>query len=376
MGTHPVHGVEGFRTKDFTDGSFTLPDALKERLRRVDSTSTSNMQDEDVEEDFVQKATKMTTFVQSIYAARDWVRSGKRGKETDIFVKFIRSTGLGEEEAWTTLGELPTNFVAADHGFVVKVPHVAPGTQLIMWNTWYTNAAGGKGVVATIDLAPVSYFDPEELAWYQYLSQHAPSDLGGSGGAYQTFLLKASEKATTYGLPDEYMEMFTSGHRHMATDSDDMRGLGTLFETQKQLLHQQGYLVVDIPPHLVERLPVEKSLRNIDQFHEVCKNLTSRRDTTKDPLNPFVKQMPVHKTRIAYTLEPFHVAFQYTSFLHNLLASFYQPGRIEPLLVIQEPFQQQPQSSKWGHFAMNNHPMDLIPWAHRQYRARHGLVSF
>jgi hypothetical protein len=376
MGTHPIHGVEGYRTKDFTDGSFTLPDALKERLRPMDNTN-SNMQDEDVEEDYVQKATKMTNFVKSIYVARDWVRTGNRGKETDIFVKFIRSTGLGEEEAWTTLGDLPTNFITADHGFVVKVPFVTPGTQLILWNTWYTNAAGpGKSVVATMDLTPVSYLDPEELAWYQYLSQHAPSDFGGSGGAYQTFLLKASEKAVTYGLPDEYMEMLTCGYRHMATDSGDLRGLGTLFDTQKLLLHQQGYLVIDIPPHLVEHLPVDKSLGNIDQFHKVLKTFTApRRNTTKDPLNPFVKQVSVNKTRIPYTLEPFHVAFQYTSFLHNLLSSFYQPGRIEPLLVIQEPFQQ-PQSSKWGTFTMNNQPMHLIPWAHRQYRARHGLVSF
>jgi hypothetical protein len=373
MGTHPVYGVEGYRTKDFTDGSFTLPAALKERLKRVDTSAQSTMQD--VEDDFVQKAPKMTTFVQSIYTARDWVRSGKRGKDTDAFIKFIRCTGLAEEEAWTTLGDLPTDFIPADHGFVVKVPYVAPETQLILWNTWFTDAAGGgKSVISSMDLTPVSYLDPEELAWYQYLSQHAPSDLGGSGGggAYQTFVLKAFEKAVTYGLPEEYMEMFTSGHRHMATDSDDLRGLGTLVETQKQLFHQQGYLVVNIPTDLVQRLPVEKSLRNMDLFHEVLQSFTTaRRD--KDPLNPFVKQG--NKVTIAYTLEPFHVAFQYTSFLHNLLASFYQPGRIEPLLVIQEPFRQ-PQSSKWGPFTMNNYPMHLIPWAHRQYRASHGLFAF
>jgi hypothetical protein len=376
MGIHPMYGVEGYRTTDFTEGSFALPGALKERLTRLGSgTDGNNM--EDVEEDFVQKASKMTAFVQSLFAARDWIRSGKRGRKLEVFVQFLHQAGLVDDDAWASLGDLPAHFIPADHGFVVKVPYVAPGTQMILWNTWFTNAGrtnADLAVASSIDLTPVSFLDKDELAWYRYLNQSAPVDLSATGGgAYRTLVSKVREEATTYGLPDEYLEMFDNGLRHMATDADNYHGLGMLTETQKTTFHQQGYLVVDIPALLVNRLPVDKSLGNLERFQKVVVEGCPRY-SEKDPLNPFVR-LPKMKI-LSYPLEPFHLAFQYTSFLHNLLASFYQPGRIEPLLVVQEPFQQRTTTTTWSSFRVNNCSVNLIPFSHRQYRAQRGLCTF
>lgn len=263
-----------------------------------------------------------------------------------------------------------------------------------------------------IDSVPLHFFDHEERIWYRYISQSAPVDLKkGDGGAYLTFVTKAWENSATnnsksYGLPDEYMEMFDTGHRHLATDADSYRGQGSLTEEQKQNFYQRGYLVVTIPSSLTTRLPVKKCIDNYTQFYRMLSGdtnfsihpegtttqegtLRGKRYSKQDPLNPFVRR-PKTRSRTAdllssgtgtgpgstYLLEPFYLAFQYSSFVHNLLASFYRPGMIEPLLVVQEAFQIIQSPTSWTPFKINNIPFQLIPRDHHHYRHTNRLPSF
>jgi hypothetical protein len=179
-----------------------------------------------------------------------------------------------------------------------------------------------------------------------------------------------------------------------------------LTEEQKQNFYQRGYLIVTIPPSLTTRLPVKKCIDNYAQFYRMVSGDTNfsiypsspeqetreqprgKRYSKHDPLNPFVRK---HKTRSrttellsssgtgpgsTYLLEPFYLAFQYSSFVHNLLASFYRPGMIEPLLVVQEAFQILQTPTSWVPFRINNNPFQLIPRAHHHYRNINRLFSF
>jgi hypothetical protein len=373
-------------------------------------------------DDLIFPAPRMTMFLYHIFEARSWIKNKhKSNKKIRLqpFIDFVQRVNLDKEEAWASIGFLPAVFDKIDHRFIIKVPYVVPGEQLIMWNTWYTTAGSDKKsllpvtkVSSSIDMVPLSYFNPEERSWYKYINHHAPVDMGQGGtGAYLTFVHKAWEDScsplqnTVYGLPEECLEMFDNGLRHLATDNDDYQGRGTLTVEQKERFYHEGYLIVDIPSSLVSKLPVQKSLDNLTQYYRLLSKdesfnvmpeyptpsrigtLKGTKFKTTDSLNPFVRKAKSLEELIpkqnngsgpgtSFLLEPFHLAFQYSSFVHNLLSSFYRPGMIEPLLVVQEPFRVETRSTQWRPPQINNIPFQLIPSTHHQYRFDNRLFSF
>ena len=427
LAIHPEMGVEGYRVKSYTDVPFLLPKCLQDRLPNVPS---------DVPEmDLSYPATKLTDFVSRIYQARQFVRDegtsdSSSSNMMDPFIEFIRRAQLHSDFVWQQLGDLPLNFIHEIHGFIIKVPYVVPGKQVILWNTWHATAGStdtSPKVTAFIDLVPRSYFeDVSNLEWYKYVSQHAPVDPGaGSGrGSYLSFHTKVvddmnSNGTIQYGLNDEYMEMFDNGFRHMAIDHDDFRGHGTLTNEQKESFKRDGYLIVDIPEHLLRLLPADRS---IDNFNKFFRNLSgnmyfsldthlqevidqkvaevqtgsqytyySDRIDETDPLNPFKSG---NKSRNAqkggkliakncgmgkgttYVSEPYHVSFQYSQFVYNILKSFYHPGDVEPLVVVNERFRAKTTSSWANGTHIDTAATKLIPAAFHNYRRNNQLPAF
>lgn len=428
LAIHPTLGVDGFRVKNYSDVPFLLPKRLQDKLPNI----PSDIPDMDLS----YPARKLTDFVETIYRARQFVQNdatndSDASDDMRPFVTFIRQAHLHSDLVWQKLGELPSTFDREIHGFVIKVPYVIPGKQVILWNTWHATAGStskSPKVTAFIDLVPRRYFENvQNLEWYKYVSQHAPIDPGsGSGrGAYLSFHTKVVDDMNSgdgviqYGLHDEYMEMFDNGLRHMAIDHADTRGHGTLTFEQKRSFHTDGYLIIDIPEHLVQLLPAEKSLENFNRFfrnisgkssfsldvhlHQVIDQKLAEEETGSqytyysnridetDPLNPFkngVKSRNAQKggkliakncgmgKGTTYVSEPFHVSFQYSQFVYNILKSFYHPGAIEPLVVVNERFRAKTTSSWANGTHIDTAAVKLIPDVFHVYRQANNLPAF
>lgn len=425
LGVHPILGVDGYRVKTYNSVPFTLPKKLQDRLPNL--TKAQEYIDVEV------NATKMTDFVHKIYTARDYIQNIHHvvPEHLQPFVNFIKDTGLHEDTAWNAMGLSSTRFDPDRHGFIIKVPYVIPGKQLILWSTWHATAGassdlGSAKVTAFIDLVPASFFlEPAVLLWYKYTCQYAPSDPGsGSGrGSYLSFVNRAiedtqSSEPLSYGLPDEYMEMFDSGVRHMASDSADLRGSGTLTHTQREQFYTHGYLIIDIPEHLTMMLPASKSLQNLSVFFrrvsrdktfdiqdsdgsslhrvlelKVAEQLVGKyayfsdRIPETDPLNPFANGLKSHNPQsggkliakdcgmgkgTTFVNEPFHVAFQYSQFVYNVMSSFYKTG---PLIVVLERFRAKTTSSWSNGTHIDTSAGKLITPGYHLYRATHGLYA-
>ena len=422
LAIHPVMGVEGFRVNNYAHVPFELPTSLQDRLPNISSTD---------EQDQIFPAKKLTTFVENIYLARHALKSGSSyDPKLNNFIAFVQRSNLHSDFVWQQLGNLPDTFDNTIHAFVIKVPYVIPGKQVIIWNTWHATAGSTDStpkITAFVDLVPRRYFDqPERLAWYKYVCQYAPMDPGtGSGrGSYLSFVMRLMDYVQSgynipYGLNDEYMEMFDNGLRHMAVDSRDMQGTGTLSPEQIQSFHDEGYLVIDIPDQLVRILPPEKSIENFNRFirtitgdsnfsmndhlHRVLEPSVSFQQTgskytyysnrinTADPLNPFVngkKSMNAQKggkliakncglgKGTTYVSEPYHIAFQYSQFVYNVMKSFYHPGETEPLIVVNERFRAKTTSSWANGTHIDTAPVKLIPDTFHAYRANNNLPMF
>lgn len=446
MGVHPTFGVDGFRVAKYGATPFVLPKSLQDVLPTI--TPAHDARPGEVETgmsaarlrqlDLVVNAPKMTGFVHSIYAARAWIKAHPMNhacldEGLSPFIAFVHSAALASDEAWRSFGTLPDQFLPQQHGFVVKVPYVIPGRQVILWSTWHATAGASPELATTkmtafVDLVPKSFFAEDELHWYQYACSHAPMDPGaGSGrGAYLSFIAAAARDARSahrlqYGLPDEYMQMFDTGLRNMATDNDDRQGLGTLTSAQKMRFFEDGYLILAVPQDLVQRLPVDATVRNFSSFfryisgdhlfdldnastvsrvlelkeaeRETGSKYTyfTRRVDLQDPLNPFAEGATSHNPHgggklitkdcgmgmgTTYVSEPFHVAFQYSSFVYNVLSSFYSGGVVNPLVVVLERFRVKT-TSVWSNGThVDNVPARMISMQYHAYRSRNNMLAF
>lgn len=391
LGVHPINGVHGFRLPNFDSAPFMLPRPLQDKLPKL--TQADNHRD------VVIHAPKMTRFVENMYRARHWVHTHHPDTpNNDPFVEFLRTSRLVEEATWSTLGVLPAQFNPHTHGFVVKVPLVKPGQEIILWSTWHATAGTDRylndaKVTGFVDMVPKTFLSNELLEWYRYACTHAPVDPGSGSnrGAYASFMNRAAHDAMSphgnieYGLPDHCMAMFDSGTRSFAVDASDMRGLGTLTQKHRQQFYDEGYLIITIPQALQEQLPAEGSIRNLNSF---IRNLTGdatfdlndahgeslsrvldlaeSEKHTGDKYSYFADRMPESdilnpfrlgkKSKMAqgggklitkncgmgrgttYIDEPLHLEFQFSSFVYNVLSSFYEPGRVAVLIPVLERF--------------------------------------
>ena len=81
-------------------------------------------------------------------------------------------------------------------------------------------------------------------------------------------IAKGFRAPDTYGLPARYLSMFSTGLRQAAIDVDDYRGSGTLTSEQIQSFTQRGYVILDIPTVLEQRLPARNSLCEFSRFFQ------------------------------------------------------------------------------------------------------------
>ena len=436
LGIHPIHGVEGYRVtpKAYASVPFTLPICLQDKLpilgplNDADPNETTFSPDRIRELDVVVPAPKMTDFIGRIFRATTITTS----EATDVpFVSFVRRI-LPTRFAWKALGVLPDQFDPVLHGFVIKVPFVIPGKQVILWSTWHATAGCSRAlnnakITAFIDLVPRRFFaDQTDLDWYRYCNTHAPSDPGGgsSRGSYLSFLsmvidiAKGLQAPDTYGLPESYLDMFDSGLRMNAVDSDDFRGLGTLTTELVTQFYDTGYLILNIPDTLIERLPAEDCVSSFLQFfknisndetvdlscmHRVLDMKTAEHDIgdrfayfsegipNDDPINPFARGRTSHNPQrggkliamdcgmgkgSTHVSDPNHIAFQYSSFVYNILASFYHPGKIEPLVVVNERFRIKTSAAWKNGTHLDNKISKLIPILFHVYQQVNRLPSF
>jgi hypothetical protein len=325
LAIHPEHGVEGYRVTTAAYGSvpFLLPKCLQDKLPVLGPVNDANPEETKLSDDRIREldvivpAPKLTNFVRRIFEALE-----------EPFASFVNRI-LPTRFAWKALGPLPSEFCPLEHGFVIKVPFVKPGKQVIIWSTWHATAGSSRDLVhakatAFVDLVPRRFFvDPQDLEWYRYCNTHAPTDpgSGSSRGAYLSFVSMVVDIANgrrspdaSYGLPESYLNMFDTGLRSEAIDADDFRGSGTLTSEQVARFYDEGYLILDIPELLSTRLPSTESLASFTQFfknisgddtfcmdslHRVLDMKTAEQEIgdrytyfsrgipTNDPLNPF-----------------------------------------------------------------------------------------
>jgi len=436
LGIHPLYGVEGYRVSAsaYVSLPFTLPKCLQDTLpilgahqmAREDETTFRPSRIEELH--VTVDAPKLTRFLQRIYAAA----APQTEDSSDPFAAFVQRV-LPTLDAWNTLGAVPSQFCAASHGFVIRVPFVVPGKQAILWSTWHATAGVCSSiqqahVTAFVDLVPRRFFtDSRDLDWYRYCNTHAPSDpgAGSSRGAYLTFVSMVMDIAQglrapdTYGLPQRYLSMFSTGLRHAAIDNDDYRGFGTLTSEQLQSFTQTGYLILDLPTRLEQRVPASASLAEFSQFfrnisrdsdfrvqhdlHRVVDMKTAERDRgdryayfscrvpPQDPVNPLAngcrsRNAPAGGKLIpqesglgkgsTFVADPSHLAFQYSCFVYNVMSSFYSPGTEEPLVVVNERFRTKTTAAWKNGTQMDTTAAQMIPGTFHQYRTALGLPSF
>jgi hypothetical protein len=429
LAIHPEHGVEGYRVTSgaYKSVPFLLPKCLQDKLPVLGPINDANpgettfSPDRIRELDVIVPAPKLTAFIRRIFEARE-----------DAFVSFVTRI-LPTRFAWNALGSLPSQFDPLVHGFVIKVPFVKAGKQVILWSTWHATAGSSRELAnakatAFVDLVPRRFFvDPQDLEWFRYCTTHAPTDpgSGSSRGAYLSFLSMVVDIANgrrspdaSYGLPEAYLNMFDTGLRADAIDADDYRGSGTLTHKQISQFYDTGYLILDIPETLSARLPPTESISSFTQFfqnisgddafgmnslHRVLDMKTAEQDVgdrfayfsrgipTNDPLNPFAHGRHSHNPQrggkliamdcgmgkgSTYVSDPNHIAFQYSSFVYNVLSSFYYPGRHEPLIVVPERFRFKTTSAWTNGTHVDNSTSKLIPILFHVYQQVNGLPSF
>jgi len=439
LGIHPEHGVEGYRVPPQAYGSipFTLPKCLQDRLSVLGPHNAARPDETTFTEerlralDVTVPAPKMTTFIHRMYEARTSTDT------EDPFVSFVQRI-LPTTFAWHALGPLPDQFDPILHGFVIKVPFVIPGKQIILWSTWHATAGASSAlhsakVTAFVDLVPRRFFasSPQDLTWYRYCNTHAPSDPGGgsSRGAYLSFesmvidVARGRRPPDTYGLPAPYLHMFDTGLRDQAVDASDCRGCGTLTADRVTQFYDAGYLILDIPVALAARLPASECLSSVSQFfrnissdetfdlqdadgqglHRVLEMKVaeatvgsryayfSRGIPSADPLNPFAHGPHSHNPQrggkliakdcgmgkgSTFVSDPNHLAFQYSSFVYNVLSSFYHPGTHEPLVVVNERFRAKTTAAWTNGTHVDNATGKLIPLLFHLYQQVNRLPSF
>jgi hypothetical protein len=424
LGIHPEHGVEGYRVPDLTYRSlpFTLPTCLQDKLPSLSSLDRNR--------DVTVPAPKLNAFLQKIYVAA----TTPDVSSLDPFQSFVQRI-IPTLTARQALGPLPDQFDVLRHGFVITVPLVVPSKQVILWSTWHATAGASEQdptskITAFVDLVPRRFFEnSRDLEWYRYCNTHAPCDPGGgsSRGAYLSFVSMATDIARglrlpdTYGLPASYLHMLDSGRREYAIDGDDYRGSGTLTPALLKQFHEVGYLVLDIPVTLATRLPPEPSLTAFSRFfrnttgdlnldlthgsslHRVLDMKTAEREVgsrfayfsrgipPSDPLNPFAHGNHSHNPQrggkliamdcgmgkgSTFVSDSNHLAFQYSSFVYNVLSSFYRPGSIDPLVVVNERFRAKTTSVWKNGTHVDNATSKLIPIRFHMYQQLNHLPSF
>lgn len=233
---HPTKGVSGYRTTKASTVKipFLLPDKLQDKLPKL----TEANKDSDV----VIPAPLLTAFIQRIYQAvgqKADTAGGLSGSIGPAFVAF--ATQLKLSGAWKALGNLPRTFDPALHGYVVKVPHVAPG-NVLLWSEFHASAGTDVSleepkITCFVDFVPSNLLTPEQRVYYRWHARHAPVDLGaGSGrGQWFDFVHKVKQEQETFGLSPEIMHKFERTYAARTRNSVARDSMAPMMSADRQI---------------------------------------------------------------------------------------------------------------------------------------------
>jgi hypothetical protein len=170
-GLHPLHGVEGYHMETWEGIPFKLPttayDEEAGKYVKIQKSDPRYMQPtqplltngvkKPMEETQV-VATNINNFLLRIYAAvarggasRETANGPKSDDDTDdagnpflrpsetpdAFDAFAKAMKLNTEDGWAAYGALPKIYYPEKNGFVMCVPAVAEGKQVLVWKTYH-----------------------------------------------------------------------------------------------------------------------------------------------------------------------------------------------------------------------------------------------
>lgn len=400
---HPEIGVEGFKGGSFEKFPFLLPKVLQDKL--------PSLRCKDKEADVQVDAPKLNSFCSLIFAVRKKMQNGIKDVKNLHVRKFIERLKLDKQSNWEKFG-LPSDFLHEYHRFVIKVPYVKPGKQVILWSTFHATAGSSKElpepkITAFVDLVPSEFLSESSRIFYRYRARHSPTDPGGGSGrgSWLNFKHMVKQGKESFGLPQDLMNKFER-RINPASKRKDLKNFLTPSQVKK--FKNVGYLVVDVPQNLNKSAPAKRSMRNFSEFFQnvsedssfdvlseksinaattrkEAKNLKgdeffyySRKPKVGDEFNPLA--LGDH-TRLAqgggslltknsglgkgttFVSDPVHLRFQFSDFIFELLDSFYSKmtKKDSTVLVVLERFRVKTTSPWKGGTHVDTSARSLLP---------------
>jgi hypothetical protein len=272
---HSEKGIEGVRKSE--EQSHRIPYQLPEPLQpdKLPKPHCSAVPAKSINE-LIRRVYDCFNYVDSeIDSEVDTEHGAIVPAELTATLAFVKRFNLHREHVRETWG-LPNTFEAKVHGYETFVPEVTPGEQVILWNTWHTTTGSDTRepkITVFCDAVPSAFLTPNQAAWYRYVAEHAPCDMGAgySRGSWQMFVqqhldcLKAHETGAPepqYGLPDNIMRMWqTNASAEMCKREKKYR----LTSEQLATFHAQGYLVLNVPKKLLQKCPPKEMIQHFSR---------------------------------------------------------------------------------------------------------------
>tara|TARA_Y100000748_G_scaffold215960_1_gene181238 strand:+ start:3528 stop:5396 length:1869 start_codon:yes stop_codon:yes gene_type:complete len=350
---HPKYGIEELKHTyaQYQSLPFKLPAKLQPEIPKLERTDTVD-------------ATNINQMIKDIYLAR----KGKTPEKYKTVTTFVKTLGLSDDDVWKKFGDLPDEYNKSCQ-FKCEVPEVKPGKQVILWKTWHTTTgyAPSCNFTGFIDVVPIHFLSPGELLWYNYWCHSAPCDPGGgqARGTWQMMTYYMRQNRLYYGLEPDIMKNWIKHPKKSALTASQMASF-----------HNKGYLVIDIPERLQSESDVANILDNNNDFFRTItgdihfdftkldsiqrsENMAKANQFTgskytyyvdkideNDPLNPNATSGKSHNAQkggkliaadsgmgpATFTNEPNFVAFEFSDFVANIMASFYGTVKMVPVL--------------------------------------------
>lgn len=349
---HPEYGIDGYKVEDVRRVPQMLPHSLQPDMPVLPSRCVT--------------CHKINNLLSAVYGSNTEIAS-------PAVTTFVKRYDLDAQTGKDAFG-LPSHFDVSEHGFISEMPDVQEG-DVILWNTWHATGGAAKcergaKLVAFLDMVPIDFLGADLYRWYTYVAANAPVDpgAGSSRGAWLSL-----QSMITSGKKDQF---------GLDTTTWPKVGESILSDDDRWMLQNRGYLIVRPPVEL--RDLSTKSTLNFEAFFRNVSGYpldTSIRDGYGSVTSLFEAGMGVigsdmvdrqnplrltglQKSRNAQgggamitkgagmgagtTLcnEEFHVAFQTSQYLANLMASAGGDFYARPLIPVLERFRLK-DLSKW-----------------------------